>query len=213
MQVQRLAAQLADAEAEGRRRVASILHDDVQQRLYGVHLGVGSLVRALEDSEQSALAETARRVHQWTKETLEVTRRLAIDFTPRSQVGGDFREELAAIRDQTHELYGFRVDIDASDAAFALSPEATPLLAQAVREAVFNAVKYAGTDGATIDVRRRRTSRSKCATGGRGSTWRPRRKGWAGGIHTRMALVGGEVRIESSPGEGTVVMFRVPRKE
>ena len=213
-QVQRLAAQLADAEAEGRRRVASILHDDVQQRLYGVHLGVGSLVRALEDAEQSALSETARRVHQWTKETLEVTRRLAIDFMPPPSDCDDLREELGAIRDQTQELYGFRVSLDVSDGALALSPEATTLLAQAVREALFNAVKYAGTDGATIEVRQDEAyvlvevrDRGQgfdvgTATDGMGLP----------GLHTRMALVGGEVRIDSGPGDGTVVTFQVPRE-
>ena len=144
-----------------------------------------------------------------------MTRRLAIDFTPPTSGCGDLREELGAIRDQTHELYGFRVDLDVSDGAFALSPEATTLLAQAVREAVFNAVKYAGTDGATIEVRQTEAYVTvEVRDGGQGFDVEAETDGMGlQGLHTRMALVGGEVRIESAPGDGTVVTFRVPREE
>ncbi|OZC02507.1 PAS domain-containing sensor histidine kinase [Rubricoccus marinus] len=218
-QVQHLAAQLADAETESYRRAASILHDDVQQRLYGVHLGIGALVRELVDAGYTAFAEKARRLRGWTGEALERTRGLAIDLTPPASGESTFGGALRALCEQANDLYNFRVDVDESDEAIRsaeenLTPEAVGLLVQCVREAVFNAVKHSGTQSASVCVRDTGTHTDvEIHDAGQGfdASSTPGGLGHAG-MRARMGLVGGSVTISSIPGDGAMITLRVPHQ-
>ena len=210
-QVRRLAGQLADAEAEGRRRAAAVLHDDVQQRLYGLHLGLGDVLRALEEADEAALAERLRRVRQWSGEALDLTRQLALDLAPPVERSAGMEEALEAIRDQAAERFGFRVRLDVADGLPALPLGTVALVAQAAHEAVFNAVKHAGVEEALLSARE--AGGDVVVTiqdGGRGlGENRGRGMGHAG-IEARMALAGGVARVDVPAGGGTVVTLRVP---
>ena len=211
-EVRRLAAQLAEAEAEGLRRAAAVLHDDVQQRLYGLHLGVGDLVRALEEAGETALAERARRVRRWSTEAIDLTRALAADLTPAVETGGTLAEALEALRQQADDRFGFRVRVEGAAAGQPLPGPTVALVVRAAQEAVFNAVKHAGTDEATVRVEasggsvtvrvldRGRGFATDAASGGLGLSR----------MRARMGLAGGAAQVTSAPGRGTEVVLTVP---
>ena len=56
-QVRQLASKLTRAEQAERRRISQILHDDLQQRLYGVHLKMSFIRRDAEAGNQERLAK------------------------------------------------------------------------------------------------------------------------------------------------------------
>ena len=212
-QVRRLAAQLAEAEAEGLRHAAAVLHDDVQQRLYGLHLGVGDLLRALEEQGQRALAERARRVRRWSAEALDLTRLLAADLTPTVATDGTLADALGALREQADALFGFRLAVEGAEDAPALPSATVALVARALREAVFNAVKHADTDGATVRLHRTAADTLTVVVEDGGSGFDVGTPSGGLGLsrmQARMALAGGEARVESVPGDGTRVVLSVP---
>ena len=215
-QVRRLAAQLAEAEAEGLHRTAAVLHDDVQQRLYGLHLGVGDLLRALEEAGQTALAERARRVRRWSAEALDLTRQLAADLTPAVESDGPLADVLAALQAQVDDLFGFRLDVEGTDDLPPFPSATVSLVGRAVQEAVFNAVKHADTDGATVRVEPAGSTALTVTIEDGGTGFDENTLSGGLGLsrmRARMTLVGGEARVESVPGDGTRVVLTVPFAE
>lgn len=214
-QVRRLAAQLAEAETEGLRRAAAVLHDDVQQRLYGLHLGVGDLVRALEEAGQTPLAERARRVRRWSGEALYLTRQLAADLTPSAETDGTLADALGALSAQADALFGFRVAVEGAGGAPPLPGPTVTLVARAVQEAVFNAVKHAQVDEATVHVAVEDGAVTVTVRDG-GAGFDPAVTTSGLGLsrmRARMTLVGGEARVASAPGGGTEVVLSVPLRD
>ena len=218
-QVRALAASLADAEDEHRRRTAAVLHDDVQQRLYGIELALADLVRAAEASApHDAIAERARSVLGWAAETLGITRRLATDLDPIRDGKEDLPSALAHIARQTERLHGFALTLDASPTLRIEDPATYTFLLQAVRELVFNAVKHAGTEGARLEARSAPPTEGR--PGGVAVTVRDHGRGFAPGtegptlglrsVRDRLHLVGGRLDLETAPGEGTRATAWVP---
>lgn len=90
------------------------------------------------------------------------------------------------------------------------------LLFQAVREALFNVVKHAGTDRATISVTRSaKEIQIQIGDHGRGFVVDQilKTENATGGlmnIRHRLLLMGCDLQIESHPEKGTKVVIRVP---
>ena len=225
-QVRALAASLADAEDEHRRRTAAILHDDVQQRLYGIELALAGLARTSSDEHvaRADLAERAQSVLEWTAETLAVTRRLAVDLDPirdDDHNGDALPEALASLAHQTERLHDFRVALDVDPALHLEDPATRTFLVQAVRELLFNAVKHAGTPHARLDAR------LSAATDARGAgiavtvhdsgcgfdPTAPTSTLGLRSVRDRLRLVGGHLVLDSAPGAGTRVTAWVPAPE
>jgi signal transduction histidine kinase len=117
------------------------------------------------------------------------------------------------------EKFDLRVSIvdeptdDAGGSVEGLAGSVTTVLLQVVRELLLNVVKHAGVGTAEVVIARTRAGvQLSVSDGGRG---------FAGGIDSvrgfglhhveeRLASVGGQIAIESSPGSGTRVELSVP---
>ena len=108
VQLRRLAGELAQTEDRERRRLASILHDGLQQLLVGAQLQMGKVIT--ESGKRPG--PTSRRVAQLLDQSIELSRSLALEISPpfpvRFRTGGRFhlaravngREALAAGRSE-----------------------------------------------------------------------------------------------------------------
>jgi PAS domain S-box-containing protein len=222
-QVRALAASLADAEDEHRRRTAAVLHDDVQQRLYGIELALADLVRAAERGtvDRADLAGRAQEVLDWSAETLAVTRRLAVDLDPVREDDENLPDALARLARQTERLHGFALSLELDDALALDDPTTRTFALQAVRELVFNAVKHAGTDGARLEARPTGPSGARpaglaltVADDGRG--FDPSAETDTLGLRSvrdRLRLVGGHLELDAASGAGTRATAWVPMSE
>ena len=219
-QVRALAASLAEAEDEHRRRTAAILHDDVQQRLYGIELALADLARASanEHIARTDLAERAQSVLGWAAETLAVTRRLAVDLDPIRDDDDALPDALARLARQTERLHGFSLTLNVDSTLQLGDPATRTFLLQAVRELVFNAVKHAGTVSARLEAHYLPATETRGT--GIAVTVHDDGAGFDADADThtlglrsvrdRLRLVGGHLVLETAPGQGTRASAWVP---
>jgi PAS domain S-box-containing protein len=221
-----LRRQLAGAEEDERRRLARELHDQLGQELTAFQLGLVDATR-LAGTHDGSRAEshaplfgTLERLRMLADRMVAGARYVALELRPPEldDVGLE-----SAIETYVHEWSG-RYGISADVAAMGLAeedPMPTELasaLYRIVQEALTNVAKHAGATQVSVIVERPAGEvRLIVEDDGRGfdldetavRVRNERRLGLAG-IRERVALVGGSVSVESSPGKGTALFVRLP---
>jgi hypothetical protein len=120
-----------------------------------------------------------------------------------------------AVMVDEHRAAGLDVTVSGDPAALdRLDQRAVTALVRAVGQCLANVRKHAGTDAAEVSVFDDGTSCTVMVVDdGRGfdeNTTGADRMGLRGSVRDRIARVGGDVQIWSSPGSGTSVMMTVP---
>lgn len=217
-QVRRLASELTLAEQRERRDLAQVLHDDLQQTLYGVQLKL----KMARPEAASAPADVAARLTDADALLLgaiETTRRLTVDLSPVVLDGAGLDEALRWLVVYMDDRFGLQVDLRADDRLTVLREDMRVLLFQAVREALFNVAKYAGTDRAEVSLAEEDGALvitvADEGVGFDAEAVMGRPAGVAGGFglrnaRERLALFEGHLTVQSAPGRGTRVRLVVP---
>ncbi len=211
-QLQRLAIELSNAEDRERRRLAEILHDDLQQTLAAAkfHLNLlGNRVR----HEPSQHAIVARIDHMLT-DAIEKSRNLSHEISPAVLYRGTFSEALEWLAHQAKAKYGLDVTVDSIGEVDTQSDAIRSFLYKAAQELLFNVSKHAQTKAASLRVRRVGSDISLIVSD-RGQGFETRKiKETAGfGLLTlreRAELLGGRMHIRSTPGKGSTFRIAVP---
>ena len=208
----RLLARLTAAEEEERKRIAQVLHDDLQQRLYGLGLTL-SLMRRQSDGE-APLLDRAEAV---LAEAAALTRTLSTELSPAVLDTADLDEVLEWVAEHVRDQYGLDVRVEVEDGCRIEDPAVRVAVYQVLRELLFNVVKHAGADRARLTAR---------ATDGavvvtvedEGAGFDPAALDGGGqgtglglsSAHGRLDLVGGRIDVDAAPGRGTRVTLTVP---
>ena len=202
------------AALEERQRLARELHDSVSQALYGITLGTHT-ARTLLQRDPSKVAEPLDYVLSQAEAALTEMRALIFELRPESLeteglVAAMSRQ--AAALNARHEIV---VSTDLCDEPD-LSLKAKEELYRVVQEALHNTVKHArakkvnvclhcDSDGLLLEI---------CDDGVGFNT----SQSFPGhlGLHSmqeRISLLGGTLRIESTPGQGTCIRAQLPAHE
>ena len=211
-QLQKLTLELSQAEERERRRVAVILHEDVQQQIAGAKFHL-NLVRnrARHDTSQQAMVDL---VDEMLKEAIEKSRRLSHDLSPAVLHMNDLAEVLHWLARRMQTQHGLTVRVELSGREHLLSEALTLFLFRAAQELLFNVIKHAKVSEAAIRVRRR--GRYLCLSvmdAGRGFDPRELKETPGFGllsIRERVELLGGRMTIKSANGAGSRVHIVVP---
>jgi two-component system, chemotaxis family, CheB/CheR fusion protein len=109
-QLRMLASDLVRAEHEERRRIADMLHDDVQQLLFGAQMRL-ELLR--EDVAEGRLATSAHvdETDRYIAESIDKTRHLTVELAPPSLDDDDLAETIRSLVGQMRDLHGLDVDL------------------------------------------------------------------------------------------------------
>ncbi len=214
-QARALASTLTMAEQEERRRIAQVLHDDLQQLLFGVQMKLTHLADRAEGGEADALAADARQAAAWLGDAIETTRRLTVDISPPVLKGEGLRSALEWLVTQMEEVHGLHVALWAERDLPVPAEAMRVLLFQVVRELLFNVVKHAETERATVTLRDGEDLTIEVSDEGSGfdpAAVAPEPDGGFGlfSVRERLALFGGTMGIEAVPGEGARVTLHVP---
>jgi len=213
-QVQSLSEALTSAEERVRRRISRLLHDAVQQQLFAAVLDLKNLENRVElNDDQRALVEQARGQ---IKDGIEASRTLSKELSP--PVGKEsLYDALEWLTVQMENDYGLSVQMKAKGTAGPLDKAVRTLLFHTVRELLFNVVKHAEVAEAALFLvqgdERVRVVVEDEGVGFDPSTideWTEGRG--LSGLEHRIDLIGGDVKIETAPGEGTRITFEVPRQ-
>ncbi len=218
IQVEQLASALTLAEQEERQRVAQILHDDLQQRLYSllVRLQIAGMdINALDP--EGLVAAIQESMTQLTN-AIKVTRSLVSELNPPVLEREGLVAALQWLADHMQEMYALNVHVVVKDECEPQSTAMRSLLVQMVRELLFNVVKHARTDEAWLILEK--GDNGLClhvedhGTGFNMQRLADRKVTRGGyGLHSimeRLKLVGGVVDIQSTPGTGSRVTLGVP---
>jgi two-component system NarL family sensor kinase len=203
------------ARAEERARLAREIHDTLAQGLTAIALHLEGALRHLEDSPQRA-RERLERALATTRESLIEARRSVLNLRTSPLAGKPLAEALGALARAFTAETGVRVRVRVEGQRHLQS---LPLRTEAelfriAKEALANVGKHAKAHTADIDLharasrvvltvhddgqgfdRRRRPRPGDDAAGGHGII----------GMRERARLIGGGLRLASTPGQGTTV--------
>ena len=208
-----LLERLISAEDDERRRIARELHDETGQSLTALLVGL----RAIEDLAVTAdVRSTAQRLRRVAAQTVDDVGRLARGLHP--SVLDDRGLAAAARRHVGDFAKSFDIAVDLrldSTVSRRFSPLVQTTVYRILQEALTNVARHARAravevelshSGGTLQLVVRDDGVGFDAAGALG--------GAPGlglhGMRERVALLGGSVEIESSPGHGTVVRARIP---
>jgi signal transduction histidine kinase len=198
--------------AADRHRIAQDMHDGVQGQLIAIasRLELAKSVAVQDVSRAKVLVEEAR---QMTRSAADELRFLVHRFRARELEEGF----LPALQEHLHNLrerHGLAVLLEKSGEGYVLTPEVEHALFRIVQESLNNVVKHSGARTATVQIDYE-TDRVVCQITDDGQGFdlgtAPVGQGLVG-IESRAKALGGEARIESALGQGTVVQAIIPRR-
>ncbi|MFO0751420.1 MAG: histidine kinase [Myxococcota bacterium] len=207
--LRRLASELIDAEDKERRRFARDLHDSIGQSLPALKLELETFAATRAEPGIAAVASRLGAIHQQV-------RTLTFELYPA------MLDDLGLLA--TLEHYGRKLGDEGLAVAVAevgqrrpLSPQRTIFVFRAARELLRNVVKHAGASEAMISLSwQPGVLRLVVADNGRGfDATTPWRGGGLGlfDLRERVAHLGGQLRIDSTPRAGTEVLVDVPLED
>lgn len=215
-QVHQMASRLTLAEQEERRRISQLLHDDLQQLLYGIQLKLGFINHSLETGQREEHLAQAEQTITLIDDAVTIIRQLTVDLSPPVLPHEGLTDALGWLVTQMKELHGLQVQLEAEQSFPLADDSLRVLLFQIIRELLFNVVKHAETDRARVTLRQEADHLViGISDNGRGfevETAGTGRKHGFGlrSMRERLDLVGGRMEIASRPGAGTRVTIYAP---
>ncbi len=214
-QLQKLTLEVAEAEDRERKRMAEILHDDLQQVLAATKFHLGLMKsRAKYDA---SLQATAAQIDHMLNDAINKSRSLSHELSPAVMHHADFAETLRWLANEVQAKHGLVVHVHADGPVRSQSDALKALLFRAAQEMLFNVVKHARVNEAQIRVRQ--CARCIClSVSDRGRGFDPQELQEAAGygllsIRERIELLGGRMKIKSAKGKGSTFRITVPAGE
>jgi PAS domain S-box-containing protein len=211
-QLQKLTLELSEAEDRERKRLAEILHDDLQQQLAAAKFHLGLLSSRVRN--EPALHEIAGQLNQMMKDAIEKSRSLSHELSPAVLYQSDLGETFEWLARQVQTKHGLTVHVEVRGRVDSPSEALKAFLYKAAQELLFNVVKHARTK--EIRLRLQRTRGQLWLTiGDRGQGFDPQTLGRTSGfgllsIRERVGLLGGRMKIRSAEGRGSTFLIAVP---
>lgn len=211
-QLEKMTLELSETEDRERRRLAEILHDDLQQILAGARFHVG-LMRNQARGDGS-LQAIAAQTESMLKDAIAKSRSLSHELSPAVMHHADFAETLRWLAQEIQTKHGLAVHVYADGEARSGSEAVRAFLYRAAQELLFNIVKHARVKEATLRVRPYHgcLCLSVCD---RGRGFDPRELEETGGfgllsIRERAEMLKGRMKIKSAKGRGSTFFVAVP---
>lgn len=215
-QLQRLALELSQAEEKEQQRIASILHDDLQQHLTALKFKLWDLMprERIDASTQKRLTH----FEELLNEGVQKTRRLSYELNPPVLEQNGLLAALEWLAGDMLAMHGLTVALTLDPGAEPGSASIAGLLYRSARELLFNTIKHAGVRKAALNMNYH-DGWIRMEVRDAGAGFNPeaeRRKRIRGGLGLftlteRIHYLGGNVTIDSSPGRGCAVRIDLPQ--
>ena len=208
-----LSRQVLDAQESERRRLARELHDEIGQALTALKFNLHAAQRQ-PDTLKTRLDDSLGIVDY----TLQQVRNLSLDLRPSML---DELGLVAAVNwymGRQAERGGFTAHIKADTLPPDLCPTIATTCFRVVQEAVTNVIRHAHAEDIWIDLQQTATTVTLTLRDNGGGFDVPAAQERAAlgasmglpGMQERVRLVGGQMRIDSAPGQGTEIYVDLP---
>ena len=202
----RLLQAFLSAQEEERGRISRDLHDQIGQALTALLLG---LDQNLDSPDRASL----QRLKELTSVTLADVRRIALDLRPSVLDELGLEAGIRRYGREIHERYGLDVSV-LVNLPSRLQHQEEVVLYRVVQEGLTNVVRHAGARRASVVVTSY-NSYVQCVVedDGVGFDERallPGEQVGIMGMRERLEVLGGSLRIESGPADGTALYARLP---
>lgn len=200
------------ASEDERARIARDLHDDTAQRLATVLVRLKLLEKDIDDPDTLQRLDDIR---QAITDTADGVRRIARGLRPPELEDTGLESALRSHARLLREGRGVDVLLDVEPVDRLLTPDGTLILYRIVQEALNNVVRHAGVPQARVRIRVEEEQIIGLVED-QGTGFFPQHLALQGrglgllGMQERAVMLGGDVRVESLPGQGTRVRFRIP---
>ena len=195
------------AQEQERARVARDLHDEVNQSLTGLLLRLEAVREQAPPELARELDDTKAVANQAMRELLSLARQLR-------PTALDDHGLVAAVSGQVEQVRngGMAAELDADGDFAGLDDDVQLVLYRVAQEALSNAARHSGAKLVEAILRRRDAEvELEVRDDGRGFAFEQSERGLGiAGMRERALAVGGELTIESRPGEGTTVRLTAP---
>ncbi len=209
VEAERLQQQVEVAEGE-RRRWAQELHDGVLQSLAAVRITLAAALQGEGEDRAAPIERAAEGTVEGLEEQITELSRLINDLRPASLERLGLAAALEALVEESANRGGFEATAHvAIDRALTSDEERS--VYRLVQEALTNVVKHSGAAHAEVTVRTA-TAEVEIEVGDDGSGFDPEASQGRGllGMSERVEMLGGTIRFDSRPGEGTRVGATLP---
>jgi PAS domain S-box-containing protein len=214
-QLRSLAAELSLAEERERRRIATVLHDQVGQTLAVSRIKLGGLI---EGASETGLEKGLREVRGHVETAIRHTRSLTFELSPPILYDLGLEMALEWLVEQVHDQHCIDGAFETDGKPKPVSEELRVFLFTAVRELLVNVVKHARATQMKVTTRGQGENMSiHVADDGVGFNASKKRlytdesKGFGlFSIRERIQHLGGHMEVKSGQGRGTRVILLAP---
>jgi signal transduction histidine kinase len=211
LELRQLTVKIRAAQEQERKLLSRELHDQVGQMLTGVRMELASIARIHGDS-QSEISSRIAHAKDTVEQTLRIVRNTAMLLRPSMLDDFGLTPALAWLVKEVSRSSGAEIHADVDPAMDSLPDSHRTCIYRVVQEALTNVARHSGARSAEVALKsaggwvtgaisdRGKGFDANSAHGGLGLV----------GIKERVAELGGSFRVESAPGRGTRVEFRLP---
>jgi len=211
--IQQMSSQVLTAHEAERKRIARELHDDTAQALTSILVRLRLLERSSHDGE---VLRNVVELRDLTSGALDSVRRMAMDLRPASLDDLGLVPALETYAENFANNWPVKIALEADGLRRRLPRDVELVLYRVAQEALTNIAKHASATTARVQLGRKRNQVTLVVQDdGRGFEMdRVQRTQGTGlglfGMQERLALVGGDLQVESTAGHGTSITARVP---
>jgi signal transduction histidine kinase len=209
-----LAGRLQNIREEERKRVAREIHDQLGQALTAIKLDVSSLVRELPGGQRKE-SNRVPSILKLVDGTIQTVRRIATELRPGMLDDLGLVATIEWAGEEFEARTGTKCRLELPQDDIVVDQEKATAIFRIFQETLTNIARHAGAN----EVKARLAAEDGNVTlevrdNGRGIREEKLRMGGSLGIlgmRERVALLGGDLTITSSPGNGTSVLVRIPQ--
>ena len=213
-EVESLVGRLITAQEAERSRIAGDLHDDVNQQLAGLSIGLSNVKRQLQNGADGTVQEEISRLQQRTIDLADVIRNLSHELHPGVLQHAGLVAALEGHCAEVGRQYPIEVTLSAVDGLNGIPQDVALCLYRVAQEALRNIAAHAGARKVQVTL----TSTGEglelvIADDGQGfNLAKARDVGGLGliSLDERVRLIGGRLTINTEPQRGTEVRVQVP---
>jgi PAS domain S-box-containing protein len=214
-QLRALAAELTKTEEEERRKLAQILHDQLQQLLVAAKMKVSQAFNKAQDETMRQLLD---QIESLLLQSIEQSRSLTAELSPPILYQSGLAAGLEWLGRWMLEKHGLTLDLDVTGSLSSVTDDLKAFLFRSVHELLFNVVKHAGVDRAHVEVladpSRLRITVADNGLGMNPAAARDGKKSHGGfglfSIRERLTYMDGKMGIDGVTGRGTRITMEIP---